>query len=128
MHVVNLILAMLTKCDPLPRCVWPKLLVCAWPKLLVYAWPKLWCACGLNYWCACVLNFWCTVEPSICLHYSLLPSPPAAKYGGSVSAEHGIGIQKPQYIYHSKSREAVEMMRRVKKVFDPKVRHVIVSP
>ena len=42
-----------------------------------------------------------------------------------MSAEHGIGIQKPQYIYHSKSREAVEMMRQVKKVFDPKVRRVI---
>ena len=45
-----------------------------------------------------------------------------------MSAEHGIGIQKPQYIYHSKSREAVEMMRRVKKIFDPKVGGVAVWP
>jgi FAD/FMN-containing dehydrogenase len=42
-----------------------------------------------------------------------------AKHRGSISAEHGLGMLKAQYIYHSKSREAVEMMRRIKSLFDP---------
>jgi FAD/FMN-containing dehydrogenase len=44
-----------------------------------------------------------------------------AKHRGSISAEHGLGMLKAQYIYHSKSREAVEMMRRIKSLFDPNV-------
>ena len=38
-----------------------------------------------------------------------------------MSAEHGLGFNKAQYIYHSKSREAVLWMKRLKQLFDPKV-------
>ena len=45
----------------------------------------------------------------------------AAKHKGSISAEHGLGFKKSQYIYHSKSKEAVEVMKDLKHLFDPKV-------
>ena len=38
---------------------------------------------------------------------------------GSVSAEHGLGFAKRKYIYRSKSREAVDVMRQLKQLFDP---------
>jgi len=38
---------------------------------------------------------------------------------GSVSAEHGVGLQKPNYLHYSKSVEAIEMMRSIKDTFDP---------
>ena len=44
-----------------------------------------------------------------------------AKHKGSISAEHGLGFKKSQYIYHSKSKEAVEVMKDLKHLFDPKV-------
>ena len=46
----------------------------------------------------------------------------SARHKGSISAEHGLGFKKAQYIYHSKSREAVQWMKHVKKLFDPNVR------
>ena len=39
---------------------------------------------------------------------------------GSVSAEHGIGVQKKDYLPLSKSATEIEMMRRLKHAFDPK--------
>jgi len=41
------------------------------------------------------------------------------KHNGSVSAEHGLGFKKKDQIYFSKSREAVQQMQLLKKVFDP---------
>lgn len=41
------------------------------------------------------------------------------KYQGSISAEHGIGLMKSPYLKHSKSKEMIEMMKRMKQVFDP---------
>ena len=38
---------------------------------------------------------------------------------GSVSAEHGIGLQKTKYLNYSKSPEMISLMRQVKAVFDP---------
>ncbi|XP_053388422.1 D-2-hydroxyglutarate dehydrogenase, mitochondrial-like, partial [Mercenaria mercenaria] len=43
-----------------------------------------------------------------------------AKYRGSISAEHGLGFKKRQFIYHSKSRSAVTVMKNIKGIFDPK--------
>ena len=40
--------------------------------------------------------------------------------GGSVSAEHGIGVAKKEYLEFSKSCESIELMRKVKECFDPK--------
>ena len=44
-----------------------------------------------------------------------------ARHGGSISAEHGLGLSKAKYIYHSKSRETVQWMKRLKQLFDPNV-------
>lgn len=43
----------------------------------------------------------------------------AKKHNGSISAEHGLGLMKAPYIHYSKSEQTVEMMRRVKRMFDP---------
>lgn len=42
-----------------------------------------------------------------------------SKLRGSVSAEHGIGFRKPNYIHYSKSQNAIEMMKVLKKLMDP---------
>src|SRR5438270_4298627 len=42
------------------------------------------------------------------------------EHTGSISAEHGLGFAKNKYLEYSKSKEHIEMMRRIKKVFDPK--------
>jgi len=41
------------------------------------------------------------------------------KYGGSVSAEHGVGMTKKPYLNYSRSETEIEYLREVKKVFDP---------
>lgn len=38
---------------------------------------------------------------------------------GSISSEHGLGIQRRDQIIFSKSLKAVEIMSKVKEVFDP---------
>ena len=43
-----------------------------------------------------------------------------AKYKGSVSAEHGLGFKKRDFIYHSKSQSAVNLMKQIKGLIDPK--------
>lgn len=42
------------------------------------------------------------------------------KWQGSISAEHGLGLKKRNYIYYSKSREAVHLMAEFKTMMDPK--------
>ncbi|MCJ8732054.1 hypothetical protein PDJAM_G00206560 [Pangasius djambal] len=42
------------------------------------------------------------------------------KRQGSISAEHGLGLKKRNYIYYSKSQEAVRLMRDFKTMLDPK--------
>ncbi|CAL8284211.1 unnamed protein product [Lota lota] len=41
-------------------------------------------------------------------------------YQGSVSAEHGLGLKKRNYIYYSKPRPAVALMGSIKTLLDPK--------
>ncbi|AGP48030.1 FAD-linked oxidase [Psychrobacter sp. G] len=41
------------------------------------------------------------------------------RYGGSVSAEHGVGMTKKPYLHYSRSETEIEYLREVKKVFDP---------
>lgn len=38
---------------------------------------------------------------------------------GSISAEHGIGLMKPNKLHYSKSTEMIDYMQRIKKMFDP---------
>ena len=40
--------------------------------------------------------------------------------GGSISAEHGVGLLKTDYLGHSKSKEMIKYMGQMKKVFDPR--------
>ena len=42
------------------------------------------------------------------------------KYGGSVSAEHGVGMTKKPYLHYSRSETEIDYLREIKKVFDPK--------
>ena len=47
-----------------------------------------------------------------------------AKYNGSISAEHGLGFKKANFIHYSKSPEAVLLMKQLKKLIDPNVRMI----
>ena len=40
--------------------------------------------------------------------------------GGSISAEHGVGLLKTDYLGHSKSQEMISYMGHMKQVFDPR--------
>jgi glycolate oxidase subunit GlcD len=42
------------------------------------------------------------------------------KYKGSISAEHGVGIVKKDYLQYTRSSEEIAIMKGVKLVFDPK--------
>jgi FAD/FMN-containing dehydrogenase len=42
------------------------------------------------------------------------------KYHGSISAEHGIGLLKKDFLGFSRSPVEIEAMRSIKKIFDPK--------
>lgn len=41
------------------------------------------------------------------------------RFGGSVSAEHGVGLIKKAFLHRSRSLPEIEMMRGIKKIFDP---------
>ncbi|KAM9708718.1 D-2-hydroxyglutarate dehydrogenase, mitochondrial [Menidia menidia] len=43
-----------------------------------------------------------------------------AKFQGSISAEHGLGLKKRNYIYYSKQSQAVALMGHIKALLDPK--------
>lgn len=42
-----------------------------------------------------------------------------SQFKGSVSAEHGIGLKKRQFVKYSKSGAAIDVMRDLKKAMDP---------
>lgn len=48
-----------------------------------------------------------------------------AEFGGTISAEHGIGLLKKPYLASSKSQAEIQLMRQIKDVFDP---HRIMNP
>ena len=41
------------------------------------------------------------------------------KYKGSISAEHGVGLTKKSFLNYTRSEAEIELMRGIKKVFDP---------
>ena len=45
---------------------------------------------------------------------------PLAEISGSVSAEHGIGLEKKPWLQISRSPEEIEVMRKMKRALDPK--------
>jgi FAD/FMN-containing dehydrogenase len=40
--------------------------------------------------------------------------------GGSISAEHGIGVVKKDFLHFSRSREELDLMRTIKSMLDPR--------
>lgn len=42
-----------------------------------------------------------------------------ARYGGAVSAEHGIGREKKDWLHISRNPEEIELMRKLKRTLDP---------
>ena len=46
---------------------------------------------------------------------------PLKEYGGSISAEHGIGLEKRDYLSISRSSEEIALMKRMKVALDPKL-------
>tara|TARA_B110000444_G_C18851578_1_gene606168 strand:+ start:5958 stop:7346 length:1389 start_codon:yes stop_codon:yes gene_type:complete len=45
---------------------------------------------------------------------------PLKKHKGSLSAEHGIGLDKKKYLHTSRSKEEIILMEQIKTMFDPK--------
>ena len=45
---------------------------------------------------------------------------PLAPHGGSISAEHGIGLEKKEYLPISRSEAEITLMRQLKKSLDPR--------
>jgi FAD/FMN-containing dehydrogenase len=43
-----------------------------------------------------------------------------AENSGSISAEHGLGLMKAPYIRYSRDETAIELMKKIKTMFDPK--------
>ena len=41
------------------------------------------------------------------------------RFGGSISAEHGVGLLKQPYLHYSRSAAEITLMQSLKKVFDP---------
>lgn len=42
-----------------------------------------------------------------------------ARHGGSISAEHGVGLLKKPYLRYSRSEPEIALMAQIKRVFDP---------
>ena len=40
-------------------------------------------------------------------------------YGGSISAEHGIGLEKKDFLHHSRNEVEISLMRQLKNALDP---------
>ncbi len=47
------------------------------------------------------------------------------RHGGSISAEHGVGLLKKDYLHYSRPALEVDIMRQIKSAFDP---HGIMNP
>lgn len=56
---------------------------------------------------------------SKCVNVSAEIGQLLAKYEGSVSAEHGVGLLKKDYLHYSRSAVEMDMMRSIKRAFDP---------
>ena len=42
------------------------------------------------------------------------------EYAGSISAEHGVGISKREFLPHSRTPQEISWMRNLKNTFDPR--------
>ncbi|MGY3040416.1 FAD/FMN-containing dehydrogenase [Rhodanobacter sp. TND4EL1] len=55
-----------------------------------------------------------------CEHVTRLLAATLQQHGGSISAEHGIGLVKRAYLESTRSAEEIALMQGVRKVFDPR--------
>jgi FAD/FMN-containing dehydrogenase len=55
-----------------------------------------------------------------CEHVTKLLAETLQRHGGSISAEHGIGLVKRNYLGSTRSEAEIALMRGVRQVFDPK--------
>jgi FAD/FMN-containing dehydrogenase len=55
-----------------------------------------------------------------CEHVTKLLAETLHKHGGSISAEHGIGLVKRAYLESTRSPSEIALMRGIRQVFDPK--------
>ncbi|MDW2980736.1 FAD-binding oxidoreductase [Rhodanobacter sp. KK11] len=60
-----------------------------------------------------------------CEHVTTLLAVTLQRHGGSISAEHGIGLVKRAYLESTRSAAEIALMRGVREVFDP---HGILNP
>jgi FAD/FMN-containing dehydrogenase len=58
-------------------------------------------------------------QPAPILEIEELVYAAVGELGGAVSAEHGIGLLKREFLHHSVSEEALATMRQLKSCFDP---------
>jgi FAD/FMN-containing dehydrogenase len=56
---------------------------------------------------------------SQCEHVTKLLAQTLQRHGGSISAEHGIGLVKKSYLESTRNAAEIALMRQVKQVFDP---------
>lgn len=54
-----------------------------------------------------------------CRKVDVLVFEAVKKYKGSISAEHGVGLTKRSFLNYTRSEAEIELMRGIKKVFDP---------
>ena len=47
------------------------------------------------------------------------------EFGGSISAEHGVGLLKKNHLHYSRSKAEIQYMKQIKNIFDP---HHIINP
>jgi len=45
---------------------------------------------------------------------------PLQQIGGSITGEHGVGLEKRKWLHLSRSAEEIQLMRTIKKILDPK--------
>ena len=64
--------------------------------------------------------FWLTWMPAFAGMTPMAVHAIVARFGGSISAEHGIGRMKAEALERVKSPVELAMMRRLKDAFDPR--------
>ena len=53
-------------------------------------------------------------------HVEEIVYKPLQQVGGSITGEHGIGLEKRSWLYLSRSVEEIQLMKTIKKILDPK--------
>jgi 16S rRNA U516 pseudouridylate synthase RsuA-like enzyme len=72
------------------------------------------------------INLWApSLQPEDVDAAAQLVYAPLSAFGGSISAEHGIGLEKKKYLPLSRSPQEIQIMQRLKRAFDP---HNILNP